>query len=583
MKHQQIKLKKIKSINCVIISLIFILLINLTSAAPPTLPVLIIGKVIDKQGKAIPEAPISITWTDYNNKVHITKSKTLTNEQAIVLGDPNLVGFYRFLDGSIKAADGTTIKINSLGTEIELPVEKGIILKAPDIVAAPEDQDKNIFEKMFGYIKNLFTKKEAVPTEYWETQGPGTDENPLLNDTNLTQSNSETNGEEAIVNEDLTDALETGKGDSDLGEGPNSDATISDNSPISKSEERSEKYTENIDISQSEEPKGKSAILASFYSVFSFKDEKGLYILLSSLAVLGVIIFIIITITIRKLIKKYSKKIGKLKSIKQIEDLKAVKFMNLDFHTLKPDNSVIDAIEIFANSDINIIPVISVGSAAGTVRKQDILKLDSFDYNFLLQTKIKDIMKKRFASCNPDKNLKEVYKTLLNSISDTIIIKDKYNFIGTINYFDILNVFNKADFIISNPPLLGSAVKKSFKKIDPESSLYKIKNKFVREDADYVVIIKDKEPLGIITTKDLIIAIRKNLNFQKTTARQIMSSDMLTLTPGTSIYKTFGIVLSNRYNQIPIVENKIATGIVTIKNLTKIYYDLLTDVLKKTE
>ncbi|MBR9706133.1 CBS domain-containing protein, partial [Candidatus Pacearchaeota archaeon] len=93
---------------------------------------------------------------------------------------------------------------------------------------------------------------------------------------------------------------------------------------------------------------------------------------------------------------------------------------------------------------------------------------------------------------------------------------------------------------------------------------------------EYAVIIENKKPIGIVTLKDLMNALKKEMDFDKTDVRNFMSTSLISMNPGTSIYKGFKIALERRFNQIPIIDmHKVVVGIVNVKYLVRVYYEFV--------
>ena len=76
---------------------------------------------------------------------------------------------------------------------------------------------------------------------------------------------------------------------------------------------------------------------------------------------------------------------------------------------------------------------------------------------------------------------------------------------------------------------------------------------------------------GIISERDIIIEISNNLtvNFKKSNIKSIMTSKVITINKNTKSETIMDIMSKNKIRHIPIVENKLLIGIVSIGDVVK--------------
>jgi predicted transcriptional regulator len=94
-----------------------------------SLPTSLYGQVLDELGKPVENEQITVTWTDRFNIEHTSKTRTLTKQQAEVLGDPELAGYYLFNDGDISAAQNSSILISHKQGESSVEADPGETVK----------------------------------------------------------------------------------------------------------------------------------------------------------------------------------------------------------------------------------------------------------------------------------------------------------------------------------------------------------------------------------------------------------------------------------------------------------------------
>ena len=85
------------------------------------------------------------------------------------------------------------------------------------------------------------------------------------------------------------------------------------------------------------------------------------------------------------------------------------------------------------------------------------------------------------------------------------------------------------------------------------------------------VINDNMELSGIISERDIIREISDNLsvNFKKSNIKSIMTSKVITINKNTKSETIMDIMSKNKIRHIPIVENKLLIGIVSIGDVVK--------------
>ena len=85
------------------------------------------------------------------------------------------------------------------------------------------------------------------------------------------------------------------------------------------------------------------------------------------------------------------------------------------------------------------------------------------------------------------------------------------------------------------------------------------------------VINDNMELSGIISERDIIREISNNLsvNFKKSNIKSIMTSKVITINKDTKSETIMDIMSKNKIRHIPIVENKLLIGIVSIGDVVK--------------
>jgi len=103
---------------------------------------------------------------------------------------------------------------------------------------------------------------------------------------------------------------------------------------------------------------------------------------------------------------------------------------------------------------------------------------------------------------------------------------------------------------------------------DEEVLVTKIAKDMAEQGIGSVVITKEGKPAGIITERDL--ALKVLLNDRKASevkAKEIMSYPLITIEPETSVEEACELVEKNGMKRLPVVENDVLIGIVSVRNI----------------
>jgi len=83
-----------------------------------------------------------------------------------------------------------------------------------------------------------------------------------------------------------------------------------------------------------------------------------------------------------------------------------------------------------------------------------------------------------------------------------------------------------------------------------------------------VVVTKEGEPAGINTERDIALKVLlKNKRASEVKAREIMTSPLATIEPEASVEVACKLAARKRIKRLPVVENGVLVGIVSIRDL----------------
>ncbi len=123
-------------------------------------------------------------------------------------------------------------------------------------------------------------------------------------------------------------------------------------------------------------------------------------------------------------------------------------------------------------------------------------------------------------------------------------------------------------------------MEKKVRYVEGDIHLRKLHLYFKKNKTDYAVVKGTSSFLGIVTIKDLFGAVRKELDEERITVNNIMSPNIVTLNPGSTLNEALTIMINRKFNQIPLFTDGVIEGIISFKTLLEGYTQLIAQIKK---
>ncbi|GEM_PF-4242380 len=266
-----------------------------------------------------------------------------------------------------------------------------------------------------------------------------------------------------------------------------------------------------------------------------------------------------------------------------IGELNSGSLMNSLPLKLLPDNSLAELIDAFAANNVDAIVIGDETKIEGIVSKRDLLnKLDSPKLADMEKKRIKEVLTKNYVNVSESGLLEDLCKIMIKNKPACLVVSDKKRFLGIIGYVELLAGFRKFCLQIDNPPSIGPLLKLHEVHMAGHLMTLDVLIKSMRQrDVDYALVMKENSPIGIISSKDVVNALRKDLSWDKMNANTIMSPHIVSLNSGNSINEALVIMLDRKFNQIPIIDNQKLTGILTLPIILEVFYNFINELKVK--
>ncbi len=151
----------------------------------PELPTSIYGRVETTDGDLVQGTEVIAKWTDVDDNIYESTTNTLTQQQALELGDVGLLGHFRFNNGEIKAKKGSMIELYSQGSlnrpaiqaspgRRAVEIKEAILLSGtpPEITVSTPEQREYLSSELPIYLN--YNVSKPLKRAYYNLNNQGT-------------------------------------------------------------------------------------------------------------------------------------------------------------------------------------------------------------------------------------------------------------------------------------------------------------------------------------------------------------------------------------------------------------------------
>jgi len=116
--------------------------------------------------------------------------------------------------------------------------------------------------------------------------------------------------------------------------------------------------------------------------------------------------------------------------------------------------------------------------------------------------------------------------------------------------------------------LVRDVMSKEVKMVRPDSSVREVVATMNKFDIGSIIVVQGGRPVGLITERDILRRIVEPCLAPETlTARQVMSSPILTINEMASIEEAAKLMAKKRIKKLPVMSNEKLVGIVTLTDI----------------
>ncbi|WP_202081018.1 CBS domain-containing protein [Caldalkalibacillus salinus] len=114
---------------------------------------------------------------------------------------------------------------------------------------------------------------------------------------------------------------------------------------------------------------------------------------------------------------------------------------------------------------------------------------------------------------------------------------------------------------------LNDIMTKEVKSCIAEDNIYEAAVKMKAWDVGAIPVVSDDHLIGMVTDRDLIVRAMAEKRPGSTRITEVMSSDVVTATPDTTVDEAAEMMAQHQIRRLPIVEGTKLVGIVALRDL----------------
>jgi CBS domain-containing protein len=100
-----------------------------------------------------------------------------------------------------------------------------------------------------------------------------------------------------------------------------------------------------------------------------------------------------------------------------------------------------------------------------------------------------------------------------------------------------------------------------------QDNLYEVAVKMKQQDIGFVPILEGRKLIGVVTDRDLVIRGYAEKHSGSTSVSEVLTTDIKTISPSTSIDEAARIMAVNQIRRLPVVDKGELLGVVAIGDL----------------
>jgi len=256
--------------------------------------------------------------------------------------------------------------------------------------------------------------------------------------------------------------------------------------------------------------------------------------------------------------------------------------------------TIINAVETMTTCGFRRLPIVDPGTRKmrGIVTASDIISLMGGGDRYSLVTvknagnliaalneSVREVMSQQFISLTPMASIQDAINLIVEKkIGGVPILDDQGVLQGIVTERDLIRLFETERSMLTVEEIMSSPLRV----IRPDSPISAVTREMVKHTFRRLPVVSDEVLFGIITSTDIIKYLGTGKVFDQLVTgdvsevmslpvRDLMSGDLVTTTPNTSITQAAREMLDKGIGALPVIENSRLIGLVTEFDLVKAF------------
>ncbi|NWF36093.1 CBS domain-containing protein [Mariprofundus sp. KV] len=232
---------------------------------------------------------------------------------------------------------------------------------------------------------------------------------------------------------------------------------------------------------------------------------------------------------------------------------------------VKPDETIAKAIGIMRNERIScIVAVDDQAKAAGILTERDVMRL--VHHNTDLTQPISEVMSSPVLSASADTSVFDAYEMLKCGDIRHLVVTDCDKVAGVLTHSDLLRAVSMMDLLHKKRAM--DVMLPTAARVAPDDLLFDVIAMMVEREETSVVVTSQRQPVGIITERDIPAIIEKTGCADGVSVADVMSSPVITVDLNVSAYESSEMLQQHSIRQLVVVDHDgFLVGLVTQTSL----------------
>lgn len=103
--------------------------------------------------------------------------------------------------------------------------------------------------------------------------------------------------------------------------------------------------------------------------------------------------------------------------------------------------------------------------------------------------------------------------------------------------------------------------------VTPQDNIYEMAKKMRDHDIGFIPVVEGRKLIGVVTDRDLVIRGYAEKHSGSSPVESVMSQEIVTVSPETSVEEASKLMADDKIRRLPVVDNGELVGIVAIGDL----------------